>query len=1548
MKSSLIRTVLRNTSFLLSGLLVVGAGVNGFAAAPVVARVESRAETRIAGPIDESARVVLRGNVHPQATAKNDLGVAPAGTPASRLLLLLKHSPTQAQAAREYIDSLEDKKSPNYHKWLTPEEFGAKFGPSDGDIQAVSGWLKSHGFRVERVAKARNVIEFSGNAGQVMEAFHASIHSYLVNGERHFANANDPEIPAALAGVVGGVTQLNDFHPKRTSMPARNGHWDANAKRIVPDITFTSSDGNDYLFVVPADAATIYNTPNANLNPAYKGKTIDGTGVTVGIVGDSNFAMQDVANYRAFFLHDTSTAHLPTVVVDGSDPGVNGDAVEALLDNEVVTGLAPKTEINFYTAADTNLQSGLFLAIFRALNDNDVDILNVSFGGCEAAQGQAGNEQIYSAWEQATAQGISVTVSTGDSGSADCDNPDTEQEAAYGLAINGLGSTPYTVAVGGSDFGVLASNYPQSFYAYMNSSNGGVAPYYGTAAGYIPETTWNNSTQNNTTLDLNDSFGGDNQNIAAGGGGRSSCGYMDSYGSCLGGYAKPGFQANLTPADGVRDIPDVSLFASSGVRFAAWALCADSEALPQNTNATDCQLTDGKPTSATSLSGIGGTSAAAPAFAGMLALISQSTGGRLGNPNPVLYALAQNKPEAFHDITVGNNSVNCYVGTQDCGNAGFETGYDTETGYDLASGLGSVNATELLKAWTSVTFASSTTTLALGEGGSTPSAGAIVATHGTPINFNIDVTPGASVTGSVSLIADTDAAAVPDGTPAGYYPVTSGGVVTGSTKSLPGGSYNLYAYYGGDSEYAASKSNPVPVTISPEDSSTELAIKFYDASTQLPLSSTTAAPYGAYFFATATPRSNTGADGTATGSVTFTNAGKTLGSAVALSSQGWAQYSTLNENPLPAGSYQLAADYSGDASYKPSVSKPVAFSITKAQISASLASDSAGVNYGGSVTLQLSIGTDSIGNFPTGSVSFMSGSTVLGSAQIVGGYNQQDGTVIGTATATITGTQFPKNGVNAVTAVYAGDVNYVAATSNAVGITVSGIPSPKIGVSGPATLTLANPGASATATITVTPFGGFTGAVNLTCTVTGPAGAVAAPTCGTASATITGTTAATATLNISSQATTTAGAYTLTVTGADAATGAVTSSTTIALTVVAAPVPAFTMAATAATIAGPGLSATSAVTVTASGGFTGAVTLSCAGAGFSCDPATATVAASGAAATANLTIHAASTVTPGSYTLTVSGVDATGKVTATTTAQVTVNTALVPSFTVAGTAVTVASPGATANSTISVTPSGGFTGAVTLNCSVTAAPAGAVSAPTCASATATVTGAAAVTVPLSVVTTSTTTAGSYTIAVTAASGTTTATANLAVTVQASTTPAGFTVTGTQVTIASLGASGSSTITVTPAGGFTGQVNLQCAIASAPAGTNDDPTCSFGTTNSILVTGATPVTGTMTVTTSTAVTAMLQRPGGRPGLLTAAGGMMLSGLLFGFMPARRRNRFLTLALLLAVSAGMAIGCGGGGSHKTSVNGTGTFTYKVTGTDAATGAIVSSATVTVTVQ
>ena len=1099
---------------------------------------------RIVEPVSDARLTTLRANVHPLAQARFDQGAAPASMATGRMMLLLRRSDVQETALRHYLDELQNPSSPNYRKWLTPETLGKSYGVSDQDLASVKGWLESRGLHVESVPAARNLIVFSGTVGALQTTFHTSIHTYQVQGEKHFANAVDPQIPTALAQVVAGVSPMNDFRAKPQHHMGPRGVYDAESKRIKPQLTLqgcgnSSNPCNDvinYLYVVPSDAATIYDTPVTTLNAHYAAThNWDGSGITIGIVGYSNIPSADVLNYRKAFLNDADPAHLPTVIVDGNDPGVlqGGYADEALLDTEISGGLAPGASINYYTAETTVLQDGLGLAILRALDDNNVNILSASYGNCEAALGASGNYQFLSFWEQAAAQGITVTVSTGDNGSASCDDPNSETLASGGLAVSGLASTPFNIAVGGLDFAVLGTG----FNNYVTTTSSGAPPYYETALGYIPEVPWNDSVVTDGTVAANvaykDSSG--NTNIVAGSGGKSSVAYCAAGnaadGSCpgpLSGYPKPGFQSSLTSNDGVRDIPDVSFFASNGAYNAVWTFCSDNVTNGDTTATyTDCQTSStGVLTSDTSFGGIGGTSASTPAFAGMLALVAQSQGGiRLGQAANVLYNLAANHYGAvFHDTTVGNNSVPCSANSSDCGSNGFVTGYDTATGYDYASGLGSVDATALVANWSLAAFTATNTALTAGTSSSSLSTAAISIQHGTPVTFNVAVTP-TSATGDVSVTNTSgvlnSAASYNDDATLG-----SNGTVQFQTNDLPGGTYTISAYYGGNATDATSTSSPISVNVSSETSTTALSIDIVDPLGNGGITTGATMPYGFYSSADVQPYGNRSTtsngniypDGVPTGNISLTVNGAV--STLALNSIGAAEYSLSNQAP---GNYTFQASYAGDTSFQPSTSPSKALTITKAGTGFTLTPSATTVAASGSVSVVVALTTDSVGAVPTGAITLTGHGTSFSavSSETQSGF-LANGTVAVLETFTVPGSQLA-SGLNTLTASYAGDANYnstSATTSVTVSGTATGAAFTVVGPSGG--ITISAPGQSGTGTITLAPTNGFTGAISLTCSVAAASSGVT-PSCSIPqTATISGTAAATAVLTVSTTASTSA------------------------------------------------------------------------------------------------------------------------------------------------------------------------------------------------------------------------------------------------------------------------------------------------------------------------------------------------------------------------------------------------------------------------------------------
>jgi hypothetical protein len=974
---------------------------------------QASSQPRITAAIDESSLTTLRGNTHPLAQAKYDRGPAPGSMPASRLILVLARSTRQEADLQTYLESVQDANSPNYHRFLSPEQFGSSFGVGDADLQSIQGWLAGHGFAVNRVSKGRMAIEFSGTVGQVESAFHASLRSYAVNGEQFWANAADPQIPSALAPVVAGIASLNSFKPRAQYIRGPSAVVDSQKHTVTPAYTFGNTQNGYNIFLGPADAATIYNTPTS-LNASLSGTAYSGAGATIGIAGVSNIDLTQNANYRTTF----GLSPNPTkVVVDGADPGENGAAIEAYLDTQVSGGIAPSASVILYTAQDTSYQAGLILAIQRALDDNQADILNVSFSGCESGQGVSGNQSIQNLWEQAAAQGISVTVAAGDNGSAGCDDFNTENVANQGLAVNGLASTPYDMAVGGTDYDILYSNFPASFSTYVNLSN--TLSGHRSALSYIPEEPWNDSTYPNTSISANKpisvlSGSSSNDNIAAGSGGISSV------------YPVPAWQAGVAKGTG-RNLPDVSFLAGNGFYGAAWGLCTDQDTDAYGNPVSDCA----PPTTGNSfyLTGIGGTSAAAPAFAGMLALVKQKTGTRLGQADYVLYHLAKtNYAAVFHDVTTGDNSVNCQAGSPGCASnaAGYDfmTGYNATAGYDLASGLGSVNASQLASNWASAGLIATNSSLDLNGATS-----ALKITHGQSVSVKAKVTSASGTpTGDIALVDNLTPALQPNSEGITDFTL-SAGTASGTTTLLPGGTYQVSAHYGGSSTDAQSDSNSIPVTVGAESSTTTLTVEgYYDPQTG---NVATTPYYGFIYVLDAQPYGNSASaanpNGSATGAITFKNGGTTLGTA-ALSSEGIAE---LQTTMLPGGNDSLTAVFPGDSSFLASTSAATGLTVVPAVTTLSAPSyQELGNN---TLSLSVSLSVDSAGVAPTGKVTFMNGSTSLGSTPLAGTAATSTAPAAGTASFT---TETLAPGTYNITAIYSGDGNYGGSTSPAVSVTL--------------------------------------------------------------------------------------------------------------------------------------------------------------------------------------------------------------------------------------------------------------------------------------------------------------------------------------------------------------------------------------------------------------------------------------------------------------------------------------------------------------------------------
>src|SRR5271156_5187704 len=468
------------------------------------------APSLITQPIDEGKLVVLRGNTHPLARAKYDQGPAPASLAMDRMMLVLKTTSAQGAALETLLAQQQDRSSPNYHKWLTPQEFGAQFGVSDADIQKITSWLESHGFQIDNVANGRNVIQFSGNAAQVQSAFHTAIHKYTINSQEHWANANDPSIPAALTPAVTGVASLNNFPRKAAHRFAGTFQRDmatGKLKSVKPEFTFLDCESStntpiDCYGLAPYDFATIY-----NVLPLWNAG-ITGAGQTIAIVSDSDINPADLTNFRSLFgLPAATFTRTYTPGFSSSNPGVlscslpTGDECEADIDVQWSGAVAPGAAINLVISGSTNATFGGDTSAEWIIDNNLAKIIGYSYGECELGLGTAGNafyggsataKDSVGEWKQAAAEGITVIVSTGDSGSTGCDSDEDDNGAEFGLAVNGVASTPYNVAVGGTDF-----NDATNPTVYWNTTNPS-ATTQASVKGYIPEITYNDTCTNAT------------------------------------------------------------------------------------------------------------------------------------------------------------------------------------------------------------------------------------------------------------------------------------------------------------------------------------------------------------------------------------------------------------------------------------------------------------------------------------------------------------------------------------------------------------------------------------------------------------------------------------------------------------------------------------------------------------------------------------------------------------------------------------------------------------------------------------------------------------------------------------------------------------------------------------------------------------------------------------------------------------------------------------------------------------------------------------------
>lgn len=980
---------------------------------------------------DASARVRLQQNV---LAGQEDLTASSAVSPTStvRLTFILFRPPEAEAAFQHLLAEQQDLTSPQYHHWLTPSQIGEQYGPTGHDLSTLTDWLVSQGLSVREVAPSGIFIQVEGSAGSISIAFDTDLR-YIQRTATpgiapRIAATREPAIPSAFGALVESITGLSgeEAHPLHdiTGVPITGVPAADLSNRVAPRANQAPASH----YITPNDFTRIY-----GIDAVYN-SGIDGTGQAVAIIGRSRVLAADINNFATFA---SRPARLPNVIVpsSGTDPGLTGDGdqAEATLDVDRVLGTAPGADLDLVISAS---QSGGIQTAAQFEVQNLLDpIMSVSFGACEAAVGLPFVRFWDALFSQAAAEGISVFVASGDAGAAGCGNPLSTPVSSQSRGINSLCASTNVTCVGGTEFADFASPA-----AYWGSTEG---PGGASAIGYIPEGAWNEPSQTSST--------GIATYVAAATGGGSST-YI----------GKPSWQRGPgVPGDNFRDVPDVS-FSSS--LHDGYLICLAYAGF-------DCS---------SQIAVFGGTSAAAPSMAGIAALLNQRLGARQGNLNPLLYQLAasalpQNSAtNAFHDVTPETSGVAlCDIGTPSmCNNStpapgglsGGLAGYPLTTGYDLATGLGSISVIGLLNAATAPAQGQAPVSVYIFS-----NPGSINVSQTTQFFASLGPATAGPITGTVQFFSNGDAIGSP-------VPVSSQQEAVSDPLGFSGvGTYTINAVYSGDSNYATATSTPISLVVSAAPTAT--------TTVTLSIASPTVALAGSDQF-TVTVAATSSSAKIPSGSIQFYQGSKRLFSPIPLTAGALTTYGVSAEATI--GPSSITAVYLGDANFLGSTSSAQPLTVTRGPTTTQVNPAYPSVSTGVADPYVASIGFVSFGvPSPTGSVEFFQGSTSLGKVAVINAH------------ATLLAAPQSSAGSYGVSAVYSGDANYLGSSSIASPVTVSSEPPYQISASA---LTLSVTAGATTQNgvhILLTQSNNFVGNVNLACKVVYQgAGAVnAAPTC---------------------------------------------------------------------------------------------------------------------------------------------------------------------------------------------------------------------------------------------------------------------------------------------------------------------------------------------------------------------------------------------------------------------------------------------------------------------
>lgn len=934
---------------LLTFILLVACGVCGFAAQP------------------HSVTVSVGSAQIARMYARYDHGQLNGSTPIRSMILVLNSSAARKDTLMKLLASQQNPKSPLYHKWLTPQTFGEQFGVSAEDAAAVASWLQASGMTGVTVSKSRLFVLFSGTADAVSNTFQTELHTFDVAGVEHFANVIPPSVPDRFSTLIGGIVGLDNFQP---------------APQLAPATTeFTSGSGPS---LAPGDLAQIY-----GIETLY-GRGIRGAGVTIAVLGRTpgTSLLSDYQAYRKTF--GLASNDFTTIAAVGSGTGSTDpqDATEASLDLEVVGAVARDSHI-LYVWSDS-----IDVAAYQVVEMGLAQVMSESYARCEGPD----SELYQSLALQASAEGITWVVASGDTGAAGCDSVGVSQ-AQNGLAVTVPGDATYATTVGGTS---LATE--SRYWSAQAGSDGA------TTSGYIPESGWGSATQ-----------------VMGGGGGVSIY------------QGKPGYQSDflVSQASG-RMMPDVSFAASPSTPYYAVV------------NGATVYLA--------------GTSAATPVFAGILALVNQSflNSGNvpnlgLGNVNPQLYRLEETSPSVFHDIESGDNKVPCESGTADCSTGML--GYSAASGYDLATGLGSVDATALVDDWGKATFSQTSATVAsssaraAGEQNVTLVANVQTANGplaASPVQFyftNPGISPQCNQANLLLL---------------GTVPTDATGTASYALNFLPAGVNTIHVYATGTTSALPSAPVTTTVTVDPVASTTAMQVPAapYLAGQDLTFHVQVAVPPGVSLSGPSQHNYNANA-----GQVSlYASNGALLAGPVTVSDTGGASLTTT----LTAGNNNVYAAYSGSCYVGASQSSPLQLPTAAISTTTSLAASGPESTSSASLMLKATVVSSAGDVIPSGTVTFQAGGQTIGTGQL-------DAT--GAASLSY---QPAAEGTLELTAVYGGDAVHSASTSPELTVNVPAAPAPDFTIQGTNTVTVAV-GSTASVSLQITPLNGFDQAIYLSC-----------------------------------------------------------------------------------------------------------------------------------------------------------------------------------------------------------------------------------------------------------------------------------------------------------------------------------------------------------------------------------------------------------------------------------------------------------------------------------